>query len=85
MIISTLHPDNFFVQNSEKIGDEEFHFKGKEVDKNVSLEYDLYIPEDSASLSSLFPESCKVEEIGSWNNVYCGVNGKHYCALVTKL
>ena len=58
--------------------------EGKEVDKNVQQQHQLYIPKDGNSFTSLYPESCVVDEIGSWNNVYCGVNGKHYCALVTK-
>ena len=84
MIVSTLHPENYFVTNSKQVDNEKFHFKGREVDKETQLEYDLYIPKTDESFSSIFPENCTVEEIGSWNNVYCGVNGKHFCALVTK-
>jgi len=84
MIVSTFHPENYLVKRSSQIADEQFFFEGKEVDKNVQQQHQLYIPKDGNSFTSLFPESCVVDEIGSWNNVYCGVNGKHYCALVTK-
>ena len=84
MIVSTLHPENFFVINSTKIADEHFFFEGKEVDKDVQQKLELYIPRDEESFANLFPESCQVDEIGFWDNVYCGVHGKHYCALVTK-
>ena len=84
MIVSTLHPENFFVINSSKISDEHYFFEGKEVDKDVQQKYELYIPNDSESFASIFPESCNVDEIGFWDNVYCGVSGKHYCALITK-
>jgi len=84
MIISTLHPENSFVVQSKKIAEEKFSFSGKEMDKEVQLQYELYIPKDANSFSKIFPKSCKVDEIGSWNNVYCNVNGKHYCALITK-
>jgi ubiquinone/menaquinone biosynthesis C-methylase UbiE len=84
MIISTLHPENSFVVKSLRINDEQFSFSGKEMDKKVQLQYELYVPKNANSFSSLFPSSCNVDEIGYWNNVYCGVNGKHYCALITK-
>lgn len=84
MIISTLHPENYFSTNGKEIGDEQILFKGKEMDKDPDLEYSLYMPASDESFSSLFPETCEVNEIGSWDNVYCGVTGKHYCALITK-
>ena len=59
-------------------------FEGKEVDKDPHLKFELYIPNDSDSYANIFPESCQVDEIGFWDNVYCGVQGKHYCALITK-
>jgi cyclopropane fatty-acyl-phospholipid synthase-like methyltransferase len=84
MLVSTLHPENSFVVQSSQIGSEQFSFSGKEMDKETQLKYELYIPNNSDSFAGLFPESCYVDEIGLWNNVYCGVNGKHYCALITK-
>ena len=84
MIVSTFHPENTFVLNSTKIDDEHFFFEGKEFDKDVQQKLELYVPKDVESFANLFPESCQVDEIGFWDNVYCGVHGKHYCALVTK-
>lgn len=86
MIVSTLAMKNTFVKNSKKISFEKFHFKKKEIHKrNLNLEYKLYIPSSKNSFASLFTNSrCEYIEIGSWDNEYCGVEGKHLVALVKK-
>ena len=84
MIVSTLAPGNFFVRNSKKLSEESYFFQGKEVKKKTEIEYSLFIPKDEGSYAKLFPEDCKVQEIGTWDNNYCGVQGRHFVALVTK-
>ena len=86
MIVSTLAMKNTFVKNSKKISFEKFHFKKNEMYKRkLSLEYKLYIPSTKKSFASLFANP-KTEhiEIGSWDNEYCGVEGKHLVALIKK-
>jgi SAM-dependent methyltransferase len=84
MIVSTLAPENSFVFEGKSMGDEQYQFKGKEAHKDISLEYNLYVPNSKESFKSIFPSECTVEEIGSWDNDYCNVKGKHYVALITK-
>ena len=85
MIVSTLAPENTFVEKSHPTRNEEiFEYRGKEMDKDTLLEYNLYIPKNEESFSSIFSETCEVNEIGSWDNAYCNVKGKHFVALVTK-
>jgi SAM-dependent methyltransferase len=84
MIVSTLATENTFVNKANKVGDEQYKFVGNEADKNVDLEYMLYVPKSPKSFASIFPTDCNIEEIGSWDNNYCNVKGKHHVALVTK-
>lgn len=84
MIVSTLAPENSFALQAKPVGNERFRFAGQERDKGTPLEYDLYIPENPDSFARLFPADCRVQEIGSWDNDYCNVKGKHYVALVSK-
>ena len=86
MIVSTLAMKNTFVRKSKRVKKETFRFSNKEKFKNNdSLEYELYIPSSKNSFKSIFNKKyCKHVEIGSWDNDYCGVEGKHLVALVQK-
>lgn len=85
MIVSTLAPENSYAVNGFSLGNESYNYKGMEPHKNISVEYNLYIPSSPESFESIFLPLCKVHEIGSWDNDYCGVKGKHYVALVSKV
>lgn len=85
-IISTFGPQNTFIKKSKKINKNIYLFNGKEKFHNdISLSYKYYIPFSSANYKSFFPKKLKVEEIGSWNNVYSGINGFHFVALGKKV
>lgn len=84
MIVSIFASENTFAIEGIRLGEERYYFKGTEKHKNLYLEYNLYIPKSAESFVSIFPRQCKVHEVGYWDNVYCGVKGKHYVALATK-
>jgi len=86
MIVSTLAMKNTFVKRSKKIGKETYKFIKSEKFKNKNnLKYELYIPSSKNSFRGIFNKKyCKHMEIGSWDNEYCGVEGKHLVALVQK-
>ncbi len=86
MIVSTLAMKNTFVKNSKKLSFERYHFKKYEKYKRkLSLEYKLYIPSSKKSFANLFPKNNNIDlEIGSWDNEYCEVEGKHLVALLKK-
>ena len=84
LIVSTLAPQNTFVMDAKKNGGETLHYTGKERDKETPLTYELYVPDTESSFAGIFPPSCEVHEVGSWDNCYCGVNGRHFVALATK-
>ena len=86
MIVSTLAMKNTFVKRSKKIGKETYKFIKSEKFKNKNnLKYELYIPSSKNSFRGIFNKKyCKHIEIGSWDNEYCGVEGKHLVALVQK-
>ena len=86
MIISTFASNNIFVRESTKTGKENFKFINKEKFKTDDiLNYELFIPSSKNSFKSIFNKKfCKHVEIGHWDNVYCGINGKHLVALVQK-
>ncbi len=85
-IISTFGPENTFIKNSKKISKNIYEFNGKEKFHNdIDLSYRYYIPYNANNFKSFFPSKLKVEEIGSWNNVYSGINGFHFVALGKKV
>lgn len=84
MIVSTLAPENSFALKARPLGDQCFRFEGQESDKMTALSYDLYIPTNSDSFAAIFPADIRVSEVGSWDNDYCNVKGKHYVALASK-
>ena len=57
----------------------------KKFHNDIELKYKYFIPYNQKNYKSLFPKGMKVTEIGSWNNVYRGVNGFHYVALGNKI
>ena len=82
IIVSTFAPGNYFFSNGKKITEESYLFQGKEMDKDTELKYNLFIPNDEESYAKLYPNDCEVQEIGTWDNNYCGVQGRHFVALV---
>ena len=85
-IISTFGPQNTFIRNSNKINKNQYIFSGKEKFHNdINLRYQYYIPFNKKNFKSFFPKYMRVVEVGSWNNVYRGVNGFHYVALGEKI
>lgn len=84
MIISVVAPENYFVTSAQPLGNASYAFKGREVDKDVDLDQVLWVPDDERSFAAIFPENCEVHEVGSWDNDYCGVKGKHFVSLATK-
>ena len=86
MIVSTLAMKNTFVKKSKRIGKETYKFTKREKFKNKNkLKYELYIPSSKNSFRGIFNKKyCKHIEIGSWDNEYCGVEGKHLVALIQK-
>jgi len=85
-IISTFGPQNSFIKKSKKINNNTYIFAGKEkFHTDMNLNYKLYIPFNKKNFKSFFPQHMRVFEVGSWNNVYRGVNGLHYVALGEKI
>ena len=85
-IISTFGPQNTFIKRSKKINRNVYVFSGKEkFHKDIELKYKYFIPYNQKNYKSFFPKGMKVSEIGSWNNVYRGVNGFHFVALGNKI
>ena len=84
LITSIFAKENSLVSPGEKVGDEQWRFKGAEMDKDTNLDFTMYVPDSAESYATIFPENCMVDEVGFWDNEYCGVKGKHHCALATK-
>ena len=86
IIVSTFGPKNTFVKRSKKIKKNTYLFKGFEKFHNkTKLEYKLFVPEKKKDFLKFFPKQIKIEEVGSWGNDYCGINGLHYVALGKKI
>ena len=85
-IISTFGPQNTFIKKSVKINKNQYVFSGKEKFHNdINLKYKYYIPFNQKNFKSFFPKNMSVLEVGSWNNIYRGINGFHYVALGEKI
>ncbi len=85
-IISTFGPQNTFMKRSRKINKNLYIFEGKEkFHVPITLRNKFYIPYSAKNFKSFFPKKLNVQEVGSWNNVYCGINGFHYVALGNKV
>ena len=86
IIVSTFGPQNTFIKRSKRISKNNYLFKGYEKFHNKThLEYKLFIPETKRDFKKFFPKEIKIEEVGSWGNDYCGINGLHYVALGKKI
>jgi SAM-dependent methyltransferase len=93
IIVSTQGKGNSHVNDAKPLGNESYFYEETKsnssfdgTEKNSKDSYHklaLYIPDDDESFASLF-DGCKVDEVGSWDNDYCGVKGKHLVALATK-
>ena len=86
MIVSTIAMKNTFVQSAKKIRNETFQFVGLEKHKRkIKIDWYLYIPSNKTSFANIFNKKLNGSiEIGSWDNDYCGIEGKHLVALVEK-
>ncbi len=85
-IISTFGPQNTFIKRSKKINKNTYVFEGKEkFHVPITIKNKLYIPYSAKNFKSFFPKKLNVQEVGSWGNVYCGINGFHYAALGSKI
>lgn len=93
IIVSTQGKGNSHVNDAKPLGNESYFYEETKsslsfdgTEKNSKDSYhklELYIPDDDELFASLF-DGCKVDEVGSWDNDYCGVKGKHLVALATK-
>ena len=85
-IISTFGPQNTFIKRSKKINRNTYIFEGIEkFHVPILLKHTFYIPYNAKNFKSWFPKKLNVQEIGSWNNVYCGIHGFHYVAIGNKI
>ena len=86
IIVSTFGPQNTFIRRSKKIDKNTYLFRGLEkFHSKINLSYQIYIPENKKNFKEFFPKGLKVEEVGSWSNDYCGINGFHYVAIGKKI
>ena len=85
-IISTFGPQNTFIKRSKKINKNTYIFKGVEkFHVPILLKHTFYIPYSAKNFKSWFPKKLNVQEVGSWSNIYCGINGFHYAAIGNKV
>ena len=85
-IISTFGPQNTFMKRSKKIDKNNYIFEGKEkFHVPITIKNKFYIPYSAKNFKSFFPKKLQVQEVGSWSNIYCGINGFHYAALGNKV
>ena len=84
LIISLLARQNFFVKQGTFLNKDHYLFNDKERLHKNKRKYKLYIP-DVPGLKKLFnTKNFSHFEIGSWDNNYCGVKGKHNVVIIQK-